>query len=64
QAEVKKLKLLEEAETVITPLARAVKRGIATDEEQKRLEVWEEYSVLVNRVDTSKPDWPERPASQ
>ncbi|MBK0357175.1 tail fiber assembly protein, partial [Salmonella enterica] len=55
---------LEEAETVITPLARAVKRGIATDEEQKRLEVWEEYSVLVNRVDTSKPDWPERPASQ
>ncbi|ECG4641996.1 tail fiber assembly protein [Salmonella enterica subsp. enterica] len=64
QAEVKKLKLLEEAETVITPLARAVKRGIATDEEQKRLEVWEEYSVLVNRVDTSKPDWPDRPASQ
>ncbi|EDS3850109.1 tail fiber assembly protein [Salmonella enterica subsp. enterica serovar Oranienburg] len=64
QAEVKKLKLLEEAETVITPLARAVKLGIATDEERKRLEVWEEYSVLVNRVDTSKPDWPERPASQ
>ncbi|EBU7699073.1 tail fiber assembly protein [Salmonella enterica subsp. enterica serovar Oslo] len=64
QAEVKKLKLLEEAETVITPLARAVKRGIATDKEQKRLEAWEEYSVLVNRVDTSKPDWPERPASQ
>ncbi|EDS8551337.1 tail fiber assembly protein, partial [Salmonella enterica subsp. enterica serovar Derby] len=25
---------------------------------------WEEYSVLVNRVDTSKPDWPDRPASQ
>ncbi|EBQ9692103.1 TPA: tail fiber assembly protein [Salmonella enterica subsp. diarizonae serovar 53:z10:z35] len=64
QAEAKKVKLLEEAETVITPLARAVKRGIATDEEQKRLEVWEEYSVLVNRVDTSNPDWPERPASQ
>ncbi|MDJ4950471.1 tail fiber assembly protein [Salmonella enterica] len=63
QAEVKKLKLLEEAETVITPLARAVKRGIATDEEQKRLEVWELYSVLVNRVDTSKPDWPQKPNS-
>ncbi|ECW1000523.1 tail fiber assembly protein, partial [Salmonella enterica subsp. enterica] len=63
QAESKKEKLLEEAEAVITPLARAVKLGIATDEEQKRLEVWEEYSVLVNRVDTSKPDWPERPAS-
>ncbi|EGJ2659174.1 tail fiber assembly protein [Salmonella enterica] len=64
QAESKKAKLLEDAETVITPLVRAVKLGIATDEEQKRLEIWEEYSVLVNRVDTSKPDWPEKPASQ
>ncbi|AZT76390.1 TPA: tail fiber assembly protein [Salmonella enterica subsp. enterica serovar Solt] len=64
QAEVKKLKLLEEAETVIKPLSRAVKMGIATDEERQRLEVWEEYSVMVNRVDTSKPDWPDRPASQ
>ncbi|AXD43003.1 tail fiber assembly protein [Salmonella enterica] len=61
QAESKKAKLLEDAETVITPLVRAVKLGIATDEEQKRLEIWEEYSVLVNRVDTSKPDWPEKP---
>lgn len=64
QAESKKAKLLEDAETVITPLARAVKLGIATDEEQKRLEVWEEYSVKVSRVNTSKPAWPERPASQ
>ncbi|WP_254044442.1 tail fiber assembly protein, partial [Salmonella enterica] len=30
QAESKKEKLLEEAEAVITPLARAVKLGIAT----------------------------------
>ncbi|EBX0108394.1 tail fiber assembly protein, partial [Salmonella enterica subsp. enterica serovar Tennessee] len=64
QAEAKKVKLLEEAESVITPLARAVKRGIATDEERQRLEVWEEYSVMVNRVDTSNPDWPDKPASQ
>lgn len=63
QAEAKKVKLLEEAETVITPLARAVKQGIATDEEQKRLDAWELYSVMVNRVDTSDPDWPEKPAS-
>ncbi|EDX2438957.1 tail fiber assembly protein [Salmonella enterica subsp. enterica serovar Koenigstuhl] len=63
QAEAKKVKLLEEAEIVITPLARAVKRGIATDEEQKRLDAWELYSVLVSRVDTSDPDWPEKPAS-
>lgn len=61
QAEVKKLKLLEEAETVITPLARAVKLGIATDEEQKRLDAWELYSVMVNRVDTANPEWPEKP---
>ncbi|MKT90466.1 tail fiber assembly protein, partial [Salmonella enterica subsp. enterica] len=63
QAEAKKVKLLEEAESVITPLARAVKPGIATDEERQRLEVWEQYSVLVSRVDTSDPDWPEKPAS-
>ncbi|HFD9617174.1 TPA: tail fiber assembly protein [Salmonella enterica] len=63
QAEAKKVKLLEEAETVITPLARAVKLGIATDEERQRLEVWEQYSVLVSRVDTASPDWPEKPAS-
>ncbi|ECT9808853.1 tail fiber assembly protein [Salmonella enterica] len=61
QAEAKKQKLLEEAEAVIKPLARAVKLGIATDEERQRLEVWEQYSVLVSRVDTSKHDWPEKP---
>ncbi|ECE9311392.1 tail fiber assembly protein, partial [Salmonella enterica subsp. enterica serovar Napoli] len=49
------------AESVIAPLARAVKLGIATDEEQKRLEAWELYSVMVNRVDTSAPDWPDIP---
>ncbi|EDU3720899.1 TPA: tail fiber assembly protein [Salmonella enterica subsp. salamae] len=64
QAESKKAKLLEDAETVITPLARAVKQGIATDEEQKRLEAWELYSVMVNRVDTASPDWPEKPVSK
>ncbi|EBY0816351.1 tail fiber assembly protein, partial [Salmonella enterica subsp. enterica serovar Lattenkamp] len=36
-------------------------RGIATDEEQKRLDAWELYSVLVSRVDTLNPDWPEVP---
>ncbi|ENP8089060.1 tail fiber assembly protein, partial [Salmonella enterica] len=40
---------------------RAVKRNIATDEEIKRLEAWELYSVMVNRVDTSAPDWPDIP---
>ncbi|ECK4625811.1 tail fiber assembly protein, partial [Salmonella enterica] len=41
----------------------AVKLKIATDEEVKRLEAWELYSVMVNRVDTSNPAWPEKPAS-
>ncbi|EAM1626037.1 tail fiber assembly protein, partial [Salmonella enterica] len=27
-----------------------------------RLEAWELYSVMVNRVDTANPDWPEKPA--
>ncbi|ECG2846232.1 tail fiber assembly protein [Salmonella enterica subsp. enterica serovar Manhattan] len=64
QEEAKKLKLLEEAEAVITPLARAVKLDIATDEERQRLKVWEQYSVMVNRIN---PDlvqditWPESP---
>ncbi len=38
------------------------KLKIATDEEIKRLEAWELYSVMVNRVDTANPDWPEKPA--
>ncbi len=64
QAEIKKEKLLSEAEVVIAPLARAVKLKIATDEEIKRLEAWELYSVMINRVNCSKaPDinWPEVP---
>ncbi|EDR3236635.1 tail fiber assembly protein, partial [Salmonella enterica subsp. diarizonae] len=24
-------------------------------------EAWELYSVMVNRVDTASPDWPENP---
>ncbi|EDQ0591974.1 tail fiber assembly protein, partial [Salmonella enterica subsp. diarizonae] len=51
KAEAEKVRRLAEAESAIAPLARAVKLGIATDEEQKRLEAWELYSVLVNRVD-------------
>ncbi|MBJ5768358.1 tail fiber assembly protein, partial [Salmonella enterica subsp. enterica serovar London] len=61
QAESRKAELLAGAESVIAPLARAVKLKIATDEEIKRLEAWELYSVMVNRVDTASPDWPEVP---
>ncbi|ENZ1876209.1 tail fiber assembly protein, partial [Salmonella enterica] len=47
--------------SAIAPLARAVKLKIATDEEIKRLDAWELYSVMVNRVDTASPDWPDIP---
>ncbi|ENI9448273.1 tail fiber assembly protein, partial [Shigella sonnei] len=26
-----------------------------------RLEAWERYSVLVSRVDTANPEWPQKP---
>ncbi|EBN8560205.1 tail fiber assembly protein, partial [Salmonella enterica] len=28
-----------------------------------RLNAWKKYRVLVNRVDTSKPEWPEAPVA-
>ncbi|EIP3526812.1 tail fiber assembly protein, partial [Salmonella enterica] len=61
KAEAEKIRRLAEAESAIAPLARAVKLGIATDEEQKRLDAWELYSVMVNRVDTASSDWPDIP---
>ena len=61
QAERKKSSLLAEAMAAIAPLERAVKLGIATSDELASLEAWERYSVMVNRVDISKPEWPEKP---
>jgi hypothetical protein len=49
-----------EAECVIAPLERAVKYGLATDEEKLQLEAWEKYSVLVNRVQSGEA-WPPKP---
>ncbi|HBV7431468.1 TPA: tail fiber assembly protein [Citrobacter freundii] len=60
-AESKKSRLMNEANAVIAPLERAVKLGIATSNEIAELEAWERYSVMVNRVDTTKPEWPEVP---
>ncbi|UAN42641.1 MULTISPECIES: tail fiber assembly protein [unclassified Enterobacter] len=53
-----------EAEKVIAPLQRAVKYGIATDEEKQQLEEWEVYTVLLNRIAASQSsaiEWPEKP---
>ena len=61
QAERKKSSLLAEAESVISPLERAVRLNIATDEERSKLEAWALYSVLVTRVDTANPVWPDKP---
>ncbi|EAA8046926.1 tail fiber assembly protein [Salmonella enterica] len=35
---------------------------MATDEEKVQLVEWKKYRVLVNRVDTINPDWPDKPA--
>ncbi len=61
QAELQKAALLSEAESVIQQLERVVRLNMATDEERSRLETWERYSVLVSRVDTANPEWPQKP---
>lgn len=52
-------------ERVIAPLERAIKLGIATDNESATLSAWERYSVLLSRVDTTllDIDWPIAPSS-
>lgn len=55
-----------QAENKIAPLARAVRLGMATEEEKTTLTQWETYSVLLNRVDISTApdrdiDWPQQP---
>ncbi|MGK0603007.1 tail fiber assembly protein [Yokenella regensburgei] len=60
-AERKKDSLMSEAERTLAPLERADRLGMAADEENNRLKEWQTYSVLLTRVDTSKPVWPERP---
>ncbi|EBP3773668.1 hypothetical protein GLY44_08990 [Salmonella enterica] len=35
---------------------------MATDDEKAQLDEWKKYRILVNRVDTLKPVWPEIPA--
>ena len=39
----------------------AVDADIATDEETADLAAWKKYRVLLMRVDTSNPEWPEKP---
>ncbi|EDJ1348074.1 tail fiber assembly protein [Salmonella enterica] len=62
EAEGTKNRLLQIASEKIAPLQDAVDLGEATDKEKASLLAWRKYRVLVNRVDTSNPDWPEQPA--
>lgn len=56
-----KAHLMSAANSALTPLQMAVKYNIATEEEQSLLERWEIYTVLLNRVDTCNPAWPDTP---
>ncbi|HDR2567185.1 TPA: tail fiber assembly protein [Enterobacter ludwigii] len=65
-AEAEKSRLGSKAEEMILPLQRAVKYGIASEEEMARLKEWEIFSVELSRVDTSlapEIEWPEPPSS-
>uniref|UniRef100_UPI0035C6B30D tail fiber assembly protein n=1 Tax=Serratia quinivorans TaxID=137545 RepID=UPI0035C6B30D len=63
-AEVDKSTRSAIAESAISPLERAVRLNIATEEENDSLAKWEIYSVLLNRIDTSSApniEWPVMP---
>ncbi|EHS6181464.1 tail fiber assembly protein [Salmonella enterica] len=64
EAEGTKSRLLQMAAENIAPLQDAVDLEIATDDEKVQLDEWKKYRVLVNRVDTTNPDWPDVPVSQ
>ncbi|EBA2975516.1 tail fiber assembly protein [Salmonella enterica] len=62
QADQKKQSLMQEANTMISTLQDAADFTMATAEETAALTEWKKYRVLVNRVDTLNPDWPEKPS--
>ncbi|EHW4290116.1 tail fiber assembly protein [Salmonella enterica subsp. enterica serovar Lagos] len=64
EAEGTKSRLLLMASGKIAPLQDAVDLDEATDKEKASLLAWRKYRVLVNRVDTTNPDWPYVPVSQ
>lgn len=62
-AEQEKTALMAAAELTIAPLNRAVKLGVASEEEITLLAKWEMYTVLLMRVDTAAPVWPTVPVA-
>ncbi|EJH9529149.1 tail fiber assembly protein, partial [Salmonella enterica] len=63
EAEGTKNRLLQITSEKIAPLQDAVDLDEATNKEKASLLAWRKYRVQVNRVDTLKPAWPEKPAS-
>ena len=61
QATEQKESLLALAASKIAPLQDAVDLDIATKAEVELLLAWKKCRVLLNRVDTSKPEWPPLP---
>ncbi|WP_324028908.1 tail fiber assembly protein [Pantoea sp. JZ2] len=61
-ADAEKKRKLAVASNIIAPLQDAQDLDIATDEEKAQLTDWKKYRVMLNRVDTNKPVWPEAPA--
>lgn len=61
-ANTKKLQSLRKvADSEISWRQDAVDAEIATDGEATELAAWKKYRVLLMRVDTSNPEWPEKP---
>ncbi|AVY98024.1 phage tail protein [Lelliottia sp. WB101] len=61
-AEEKKLALMKTASQKIAPLQDAADLEVATDAESALLMAWKKYRVMLNRVDLSRPVWPEVPS--
>lgn len=53
-AKNQKSRLMQAAERIIAPLARAEKHGLATEEELNRLIAWEHYSIRLSRAEISE----------
>lgn len=60
-AERKKLSMRVAADSEIAWRQDAVDAGIATAVENAALAEWKKYRVILMRVDTSNPQWPEIP---
>ena len=61
-SEAMKASLRLKADSEIAWRQDAVDAVIATEDETAALSEWKKYRVLLMRVDTSNPEWPEKPA--